>query len=209
MLMFVGKVCGKTEEAVNFYTSVFKNSPAGAKATADTKANVLARYGKGEEPDKEGTVRYAAFTLLGQEFGAMDSGREHQFAFNEALSFMVLCENQEEIDYFWGKLSADPQVEQCGCLKDRYALPGQITLTIMNKMLAVKEEERIARVTQAFRKMKKFNIDHLTKRGQTRLGKRACRLRKNGRLRPLRMATFTSAAECRSRTPSFRKMFDR
>src|SRR2546425_64128 len=54
MLMFVGKVCGKTEEAVNFYTSVFKNSPAGAKATADTKANVLARYGKGEEPDKEG-----------------------------------------------------------------------------------------------------------------------------------------------------------
>ena len=56
MLMFVGKVCGKTEEAVNFYTSVFKNSPAGAKATADTKANVLARYGKGEEPDKEGTT---------------------------------------------------------------------------------------------------------------------------------------------------------
>jgi len=161
MLMLVGKVCGKTEEAVNFYTSVFKNSPAGAKATADTKANVLARYGKGEEPDKEGTVRYAAFTLLGQEFGAMDSGREHQFAFNEALSFMVLCENQEEIDYFWGKLSADPQVEQCGWLKDRYGLPWQITPTIMNKMLGGKDKERIARVTQAFLKMKKFDIDAL------------------------------------------------
>ena len=161
MLMLVGKVCGKTEEAVNFYTSVFKNSPAGAKATADTKANVLARYGKGEEPDKEGTVRYAAFTLLGQEFGAMDSGREHQFAFNEALSFMVLCENQEEIDYFWGKLSADPQVEPCGRLKDRYGLPWQITPTIMNKMLGGKDKERIARVTQAFLKMKKFDIDAL------------------------------------------------
>src|SRR5438034_5853335 len=101
VLMFVGRVCGKTEDAINFYTSVFKNSHAGAKATADTRANVLARYGRGEEPDKEGTVKYAAFTLLGQEFGAMDSAREHKFAFNEAISFIVPCETQEEIDYFW------------------------------------------------------------------------------------------------------------
>jgi len=74
---------------------------------------------------------------------------------------MVLCENQEEIDYFWGKLSADPQVEQCGRLKDRYGLPWQITPTIMNKMLGGKDKERIARVTQAFLKMKKFDIDAL------------------------------------------------
>lgn len=69
VLMFVGKVCGRAEEAVNFYTSVFKNA----------KADILARYGKGEEPDKEGTVKYAHFTLLGQEFGAMDSAHEHNF----------------------------------------------------------------------------------------------------------------------------------
>ena len=161
VLMFVGRVCGKTEDAINFYTSVFKNSHAGAKATADTRANVLARYGRGEEPDKEGTVKYAAFTLLGQEFGAMDSAREHKFAFNEAISFIVLCENQEEIDYFWNKLSAEPKAEQCGWLKDKYGLPWQITPTIMNEMLGGNDKERIARVTQAFLKMKKFDIDAL------------------------------------------------
>src|SRR5438876_10537754 len=125
MLMLVGKVCGKTEEAVNFYTSVFKNSPAGAKATADTKANVLARYGKGEEPDREGTVRYSSFTLLGQEFGAMDSAREQKFALNEATSFIVPCRTQGEIDYFWERLSVDPKGGQCGWLEERYGLSRQ------------------------------------------------------------------------------------
>ena len=160
VLMFVGKVCGKTEEAVNFYTSVFKHSPGG-KAAAGTKADILARYGKGEEPDKEGTVKYASFTLLGQEFGAMDSAREHNFAFNEAISFIVPCDTQEEIDYFWGRLSADPKAEQCGWLKDKYGLSWQITPTIMNEMIGGKDQERIARVTQAFLKMKKFDIDAL------------------------------------------------
>ena len=161
VLMFVGKVYGKTEEAVNFYTSVFKNSPSGAKTAAATKGDILARYGKDEEPDNEGTVRYASFTLLGQEFGAMDSAREHRFAFNEAISFMVPCDTQEEIDYFWGKLSADPRAEQCGWLKDKYGLSWQITPTIMNEMLGGRDRERIARVTEAFLKMKKFDIDTL------------------------------------------------
>jgi predicted 3-demethylubiquinone-9 3-methyltransferase (glyoxalase superfamily) len=160
-LMFVGWVCGKTEEAVNFYTSVFKHSPSGAKTTAGTKADVLARYTKGEEPDKEGTVKFASFTLLGQEFGAMDSAWEHQFAFNEAISFVVPCDTQDEIDYFWEKLSADPKAEQCGWLKDKYGLSWQITPTILNGLLGGGDQRRIARVTQAFLKMKKFNIDVL------------------------------------------------
>jgi predicted 3-demethylubiquinone-9 3-methyltransferase (glyoxalase superfamily) len=104
VLMFVGGACGKTEEAVNFYADVFKNSPAGGDWT--TNPNILARYGKGEEPDREGTVRYSSFTLFGQEFGAMDSAREHKFALNEAISFIVFCETQGEIDYFWERLSA-------------------------------------------------------------------------------------------------------
>jgi len=158
-LMFVGKVCGKTEEAVNFYAEVFKNSPAGAAGS--TSANILARYGKGEEPDREGTVRYASFTLVGQEFGAMDSAREHNFAFSEAISFMVPCDTQGEIDYFWERLSADPKAEQCGWLKDRYGLSWQITPTIMNEMLGGDDKERTARVTKAFLKMKKFDIDAL------------------------------------------------
>ena len=157
-LMFVGKVCGKTEEAVNFYAEVFENSPA---AEGSTSANILARYGKGEEPDKEGTVRYASFTLLGKEFRAMDSAHEHKFAFNEAISFIVPCDTQGEIDYFWERLSADPKAGQCGWLKDRYGLSWQITPTIMNEMLDGDDKERTERVTQAFLRMKKFDIEAL------------------------------------------------
>jgi predicted 3-demethylubiquinone-9 3-methyltransferase (glyoxalase superfamily) len=161
MLLFVGKVCGRAEEALNFYASVFKNSPGGANAARGTKVDILARYAKGEEPDKEGTVKYASFTLLGQGFVAMDSAWEHKFAFNEAISFIVPCETQEEIDYFWGELSADPKAEACGWLKDKYGLSWQVTPTLMNEMLGSKDEEKIARVTQAFLKMKKFDIDAL------------------------------------------------
>ena len=160
-LLFVGKVCGKTEEAVNFYASVFKNSPDAGKPARSTKVDILARYGKGENPDKEGTVKQASFTLLGQDFGAMDSAWEHKFAFNEAISFIVPCETQAEIDYFWGGLSADPNAGQCGWLRDKYGLSWQVTPTLMNEMLGSKDKEAIARVTQAFLKMKKFDIDAL------------------------------------------------
>jgi len=159
VLMFVGGVWGKTEEAVNYYAEVFKNSPGGAEGSAS--ANILARYGKRDEPDREGTIKYASFTLLGQEFGAMDSAREHKFAFNEAISFIVPCDAQGEIDYFWEKLSADPQAGQCGWLKDRYGLSWQVTPVIMNEMLFGTDKERTARVTKAFLKMKKFDIDAL------------------------------------------------
>jgi predicted 3-demethylubiquinone-9 3-methyltransferase (glyoxalase superfamily) len=161
VLLFVGKVCGKTEEAVNFYASIFKSSPAGEKTSAETKTAILGRYGKGDAPDREGTVKYASFMLLGQEFGAMDSAREHNFAFNEAISFMVPCDSQEEIDYFWGKLSADPKAEQCGWLKDKYGVSWQVIPTIMQEMLSGKDKEKLARVTRAFLKMKKFDMDAL------------------------------------------------
>jgi predicted 3-demethylubiquinone-9 3-methyltransferase (glyoxalase superfamily) len=162
MLMFVGKVCGKAEEAISFYTTVFGSAPDAADAR-ETKATVLARYGKGEDPDPEGTVRYAQFLLLGEEFGAMDSAWAHQFAFNEAISFVVPCDSQEEIDYFWEKLSADPKVEQCGWLKDRYGLSWQITPAVLRELLGGEDRERAARVTQAFLKMKKFDIASLNR----------------------------------------------
>ena len=91
----------------------------------------------------------------------MDSAREHKFAFNEAISLIVLCDTQEEIDYFWNKLSADPKAEQCGWLKDKYGLSWQITPTIMNEMLGGQDKEKIARVTRALLRMKKFDIDAL------------------------------------------------
>lgn len=152
-LMFVGKQCGKAEEAINFYASVF-----GAARVSD-----ILRYSKGEEPDKEGTVKHAAFMLEGQEFAAMDSARGHNFAFNESISFMVHCETQKEIDYYWGKLSADPKAEQCGWLKDKYGLSWQIVPNLMDEMLKDKDKKKIARVTEAFLQMKKLDIAKLKK----------------------------------------------
>jgi predicted 3-demethylubiquinone-9 3-methyltransferase (glyoxalase superfamily) len=156
-LLFVGNVCGSTEEAMNFYVSVFKSAPDGAK-TGQTKADVLARYGKGEGPDKEGTVRYAQFSLRGQEFGAMDSAHEHKFAFNEAISFLVPCDAQEEIDYFWERLSADPKAEQCGWLKDKYGLSWQVAPAVLQELIAGNDKKQVQRITQAFLKMKKFDV---------------------------------------------------
>lgn len=155
-LMFVGGVCGKAEEAINFYAEVFRNSSA--HASGANTANVLSRYGSGEEPEREGSVRYASFSLLGQEFAAMDSARAHNFSFNEAISFIVPCESQQDIDYFWERLAADPNAGQCGWLKDRFGLSWQITPTVLNELLAGSDPARTARVTQAFLKMKKFDI---------------------------------------------------
>src|SRR5262245_48139067 len=150
-LMFVGDVCGKTEEAVNFYGSIFRNS----------KIDYIFRYGTGEEPDKEGTVKHAAFTLEEEQFAAMDSARGHNFSFNEAISLMVHCDTQQEIDYYWGKLSSVPAAEQCGWLKDKYGISWQIVLTVMDEMLKSGDQKKIDRVTQDFLKMKKFDIDTL------------------------------------------------
>ncbi len=159
VLMFVGEVCGKAEEAVNFYASVFS-----ARGEPDTsKVDQVVRYSHGEEPDKAGTVKYAAFRLFDQEFGAMDSAHEHNFSFNEAISFLVYCDTQEEIDYYWDRLSAVPEAEQCGWLKDQYGLSWQIVPTGMDEMMQSGDQEQMARVTEAFLKMKKFDIAELEK----------------------------------------------
>ncbi len=152
-LMFVSKQCGRAEEAINFYATVFH----------DTKVGDILRYSKGEEPDQEGTIKHAAFMLEGQEFAAMDSARVHNFTFNEAISFMVHCEMQEEIDHYWDKLSAVPEAEQCGWLKDKYGVSWQIVPTTMDEMMKNGSREQIDRVTQAFLPMKKFDIAKLKK----------------------------------------------
>jgi predicted 3-demethylubiquinone-9 3-methyltransferase (glyoxalase superfamily) len=150
-LMFVGEQCGKAEDAINFYRSVFHNAKVG---------HVL-RDGKDEKPDKEGTIKHAGILLGGQSFAVMDSAHAHNFNFNEAISFVVYCNTQEEIDYFWSKLSADPKAEQCGWLKDKVGLSWQVVPTVMDQMLQDGNEKKLARVTQAFLKMKKFDIAKL------------------------------------------------
>jgi predicted 3-demethylubiquinone-9 3-methyltransferase (glyoxalase superfamily) len=152
-LLFVGDVCGKAEEAINFYLSVFKNS----------KQGLIARYPKGMEPDREGTVMFADFMLENQWFAAMDSAHAHHFTFTEAVSFMVSCDTQKEIDAYWDKLSAVPAAEQCGWLKDKYGLSWQITPTAMNEMMSQGTPEQIDRLTQAFLPMKKLDIAQLNR----------------------------------------------
>jgi predicted 3-demethylubiquinone-9 3-methyltransferase (glyoxalase superfamily) len=147
-LMFVGDNYGRAEEASDFYLSVFQDARRGA----------IARYPAGMEPDQEGMIMFTDFQLEGQWFAAMDSALEHGFDFNEAISFMVHCENQEEIDSYWEKLSAVPEAEQCGWLKDRYGLSWQIVPAAMDKMMRDRDPERLERVTQAFLKMKKFDL---------------------------------------------------
>ena len=151
VLMFVGDVCGRAEEAVGFYASVFR----------DAKAKVLARYVDGEEPDKAGTVKHAQFFLDGQEFGAMDSARMHDFGFNEAISFVINCKDQQEIDYFWDKLSAVPEAEQCGWVKDKYGVSWQIVPANMGQLIGRNPEK----TTPVMLKMKKIVVADLEKAG--------------------------------------------
>jgi len=101
--------------------------------------------------------------LAGQWFAAMDSAYPHEFAFNEAISLLVNCDNQQEIDYFWGKLSAVPEAEVCGWLKDRFGLSWQVSPVAMDEMMRAGSPEQIARVTQAFLQMKKFDLAELKK----------------------------------------------
>lgn len=151
-LLFVRDKYGKAEEAMNFYLSVFK----------DSKKGTLMHYGPGQEPNKEGTVMFADFKLLDLWFAVMDgSGSEHNFTFNEAISFMVKCETQEEIDYYWEKLSAVPEAEQCGWLKDKFGVSWQVVPAALDAMMGSGDQAKIDRVTQAFLKMKKFDIEKL------------------------------------------------
>ncbi|MEH7239441.1 VOC family protein [Bacillus sp. JJ1562] len=147
-LLFVGDKYGKAEEAINFYVSVFKNSKQGH----------IARYPVGMEPNKEGTIMFSDFRLKNQWFAAMDSAEVQKFNFNEAISFMVYCGTQEEIDYYWDKLSAVPESEQCGWLKDKYGLSWQIVPREMDEMMSNGTPEQIERVNMAVLKMKKLDL---------------------------------------------------
>ncbi len=146
-LMFTQAVAGKAREAMDFYASLFPNS----------HVDVVVPYEKGDG-DTEGFVKHARFTLAGQHFMALDSSAPHAFTFNEAFSLLVKCDTQAEIDELWAKLSAVPDSEQCGWLKDKYGVSWQITPTRMDDMMSTGTPEQIDRVTQAFLKMKKFDI---------------------------------------------------
>ncbi|MFD2332698.1 VOC family protein [Cohnella sp. GCM10020058] len=150
-LMFTGDNAGKAEEARELYLSVFERSRPGQ----------LHRYGPGRAPDREGTVMFSDFMVENTWMTAMDSAHNHGFNFNEAISLLVRCDTQAQIDAYWSALSADPQAEQCGWLKDKFGLSWQIAPTAMEDMMANGTPEQIARVTAAFMPMKKLDIAKL------------------------------------------------
>jgi predicted 3-demethylubiquinone-9 3-methyltransferase (glyoxalase superfamily) len=120
-------------------------------------------YTPGNPYCSEGNIMFADFKLLDTWLAAMDSGHQHDFNFNEAISLLIPCEDQKEIDYYWGKLSADPAAEQCGWLKDKYGISWQVWPVQMGEMMKKGNREQIDRVTQAFLPMKKFEISKLKK----------------------------------------------
>lgn len=154
-LMFTQDKAGKAKEAIEYYTSIFPNS----------KTDIVMPYEK-DEGDTEGFIKHARFTLNGFNFVAMDSSGPHKFTFNEAISFVVNCDTQEEIDMYWDKLSAVPEAEQCGWCKDQFGVSWQVVPSIMKELMTSGNKEKVARVTQAFLKMKKFDIAKLQEAAQ-------------------------------------------
>jgi len=135
----------QAEEAMNFYVSIFKNS----------KTLSCTRYGDAG-PGPKGTVLVASFELDGQEFMALNGGP--RFKFTEAVSFVVNCETQAEIDEMWAKLSAGGEESQCGWLKDKFGLSWQVVPPILSKLMQDKDPQKSNRVMQALLQMKKIDI---------------------------------------------------
>ncbi len=147
-LMFCDQQNGNAEKAVHFYTSVFENSGI----------NGILKYAKGEK-DVEGNVKHAQFNLGKHVFMAMDSSLPHQASFNETISFVVECETQKEIDYYWSKLTEDGSEGQCGWLKDRFGVSWQIVPKVLGELMS--DPSKSERVVNAFMQMKKFDIEKL------------------------------------------------
>jgi len=138
----------KAEEAMNFYVSIFKNSKRGR----------ISRYGEAG-PGPKGTVMVATFQLEGQEFMALNGGPH--FKFTEAISLVVNCETQDEVDGFWEKLSEGGSKGQCGWLKDKYGLSWQIVPTALGELMSDPDPEKSKRVMKAMLQMKKIDIESL------------------------------------------------
>lgn len=150
-MMFINDNLGRAEEAMNFYVDTFKDSKVGG----------VYYYPGNMEPDLTTYIAQGRFELERQRFTLMDSAMKHEFNFSEGVSLLVKCEDQEEIDYYWEKLSHVPESEECGWLKDKYGVSWQIMPKVMDEMVQNGTPEQLRRVTQAFLKMKKFDIAEL------------------------------------------------
>jgi predicted 3-demethylubiquinone-9 3-methyltransferase (glyoxalase superfamily) len=150
----------QAEEAMNYYVETFNNAP---HKSAESKIITIKRYPKdmqlGPVPNMGGKVLTGVFSLEGQEYMCLDGGPMYKFS--EAVSLLVTCEDQKEIDYFWEKLSQDPKGGQCGWTKDKFGFSWQIVPKNMDQWLASGESEKSGRAMQAMMKMKKLDMQAL------------------------------------------------
>lgn len=151
-LMFAGDVCGRAQEAIDFYTAVFHDSQVGYVMNYD-----------GSEPvtDDRAKVKHAGIKIEDFNMALMDSGMKSPLSFAQAVSFVVHCNDQAEVDYYYDRLTEEGTEVQCGWINDKFGFPWQIVPSDMERMLSTGTPEQIARVTEAFMKMKKFDIKTL------------------------------------------------
>jgi predicted 3-demethylubiquinone-9 3-methyltransferase (glyoxalase superfamily) len=147
-LLFSGDLCGRAEEAINYYTTVFH----------DSKIDYSEKYEPAEKIETNGKIKHAGITIENFKIAVMDSGKPGSMSFDQAISMVVSCDTQEEIDYYWEKLTDGGQEVQCGWLKDKFGFPWQVVPTALGKMMNEGSKDQISRVTAAFMKMKKFDI---------------------------------------------------
>lgn len=155
LIFFTGVNHGKAEAAIEFYTSVFKNS----------KVEGIQKYEEEDNNDYAfGKVKHAQFLLRGETFMAMDSGMENDFPFTEAVSFMVNCKDQGEIDKYWDLLTegGDPKAQQCGWLKDKFGVSWQVAPVGMEAIFNQPDKEKAERAMEAMLKMKKIDLEQLS-----------------------------------------------
>jgi len=136
------------EEAANFYVSIFKNS----------KVLSVSRYGDAG-PGPKGTVMVAEFQIDGQEFVALNGGP--RFKFTEAISFVINCETQQEVEYFWERLSDGGEKSRCGWVKDKFGLWWQVVPTVLGKLMSDSDPEKVKRVTEVMLQMERIDIEPL------------------------------------------------
>jgi predicted 3-demethylubiquinone-9 3-methyltransferase (glyoxalase superfamily) len=148
-MLFTGKQYGRAEEAITFYSSIFKN----------TTIDGILRYGANELPDTEGKVKHAQINLGGNKLMLMESAAPHDFTFSEGVSLTIHCETQEEIDHYWGKLTESGEESMCGWLKDKFGVSWQIIPTILSKIMS--DPAKAGKAAQAFMTMRKLNIEQI------------------------------------------------
>lgn len=148
-MLFAGKQYGRVEEAIAHYASVFR----------DANVDNMLRYGANELPDTEGKIKHAQISLNGNKFMLMESAHNHNFSFSEGVSLTIHCETQEEIDYYWERLTEGGEESMCGWLKDKFGVSWQIVPVMLSRIMS--DPAKAGKAAQAFMSMRKLNIEQI------------------------------------------------